>query len=266
MQNNSQEQTPGTPQAKELKQVTAPLSMDQLKESFTNPNIMFVISLKNSSLKGHELLVYLSNLEIPAELDLSEASQQDIEELLQAYFITNSIVESTALSVMAGQVILDSIGCDSDQYYQGCFLTKAQRASFIQKNLDSINKWAQFITSSLMFGLISFPAIEEKENFKTRLPKIEDFDAVGMNIVNMFKSPGFMEIFFSIPTQFVPHYYKFQFEDHMFKGKNLFHYFMAPDNMMSVLLQAVLLTEEGAQMMVEAVSGKEVAPEKVQST
>ena len=56
----------------EMNLVKAPLEIGDLQLYFENKDIKFLIDYEGSTLKGEELLVYLSNLELPCDLKIDD--------------------------------------------------------------------------------------------------------------------------------------------------------------------------------------------------
>ena len=73
---------------KEFRNVKVPLSVDQIKEFFTNKNLVYLINYHDSDLKGVVFLTYLSNLDLPAEINFTGSSFEQKEELLKIYMET----------------------------------------------------------------------------------------------------------------------------------------------------------------------------------
>ncbi|MFN9066735.1 MAG: hypothetical protein ACK5V3_05865, partial [Bdellovibrionales bacterium] len=212
------------PETLTFREVTAPLSIDQIKEHFTQKNLMFIIDVSKSQLKDHALITYLSNLEIPCELSFVNSSKAEVKSLVKSYMESKSLVNSNNLKFLSAQIVLDSVGYDSDSLFENALLNKDERKSFINDNSKLVDSWAQFVSSSVVFAVSSYPALEEHFQFKNSIPQINDPDVVGFNVVNLFSIPGFMESFYSQPQKFQPQYYKSQFDDYIYKGKNFFHY------------------------------------------
>ena len=237
-----------------VRDVTAPLSIDQIKEHFTNKNLLFLIDVSKSQLKDHVLITYLSNLELPCEVNLAHCSKEEIINLMKAYMESKSLVKSMNLKFLAAQIVLDSIGFDSDSMFQGAILNKEARKEFISSHSQLVDSWAQFVGSSLIFAVSSYPALEEHYKFKASVPQIDNLDAVGYNIVHLFSVPGFLEAFFSQPMKFKPHYYKAHFEEYIYKGQNFFAYFQNDNNILSMLLESLLLSEKDPQEILKSLN------------
>ncbi len=222
------------------KKVSAPLSINQIKEYFENKEINFLINYKASELKSNLFLTYISNLDLPCEIDFEGCSFEDIFELLEAYMTTKSIVSSLTLSFLLAQVLFDNIDIESDYLFDRQVLPKEERKKFLIKNIDLVNKYCVFINSSLLYMFTTVQTLEEGFKFKNIYPQSLDADFVGYNVVNLFKVPTFLESFFSKPLNLKLYYFKHQFEDYIFKGKNLFYYFYNSNNVLSLILDDMM--------------------------
>jgi hypothetical protein len=237
------------PEIHKIKKVTAPLAIDEIKEYFVKKDISFLIDLKASQLKGNMLLTYISNLDLPSEIDLEGETTDQLHLLMKDYFLSKSIVTSTNLSYLAAQILLDSVGFDSDTLFENGPMNRLERKKFIDENADILVRWNTFMVSTMLFLIVSYQAIEEKMNLKASQPEINDHDYVGFNVVNLFSVPGFMECYFSIPPKYPVYYFKPQFEEYIFKGKNLFFYYQTENNLIAMALEMALLGEQGPEVL-----------------
>jgi hypothetical protein len=226
--------------AAETLRVTAPLSMDQIKAFFENKNLRFLIDYKGSQIQGQKLLVYVSNLELPCDLDLSGSSQEEILQLLHAYMDAKCLVDCDVLRALSGLIMLESNSIDSSFLFDVSPLERGAIQRFLTENSEGVARWNSFIASSFVSFLAGVEAIEEQYRFKSQLETIDDRDYVGHNIVGLFSLPGFVEAFHSAPITHPIKYYKPQFEDYMFKGKSFHHYFCNDNNLLAIYLDGVL--------------------------
>lgn len=219
--------------------VTAPLSIEQIKSYFENKNQLFVIDYKNSQIKGGMLLTYISNLELPCEIDFKDVSKEEIYDLIAAYFETKSIVSTEILHIIAAKILLESKGIDSEYLDCGKIFDRNDVKYFIEKNQEIVSKWNSFVSSSFYFFLFCYRDLAEQHGVKNDFPEVNDPDYVGYNIVKLFSIPGFLETYYSVPISHSVHYFKPQFDDYIFKGKNLFQYFINPNNILAIALDDV---------------------------
>lgn len=245
---------PKTIDEKNIRQVSVPLEIAQIKEYFENKELFFLISYSNSKIKGNMFLTYISNLDLPCEIDFSGACKEDRFELLKFYFETRNLNESNVLRYAASQVMLERKGFDTMPMFIHPVFTREECAEFINTNREMIERWNTFISSTMIYMLTAFKEIEETYSFKNQFPLVEDPHYIGSNVVQLFSVPGFLEQFFSKAADTEIFYFKSQFEEYMFRGKNLFHYFDNPENTLLMLFNEMLAgnkTHEEISTMLE---------------
>jgi len=88
---------------------TAPIAIEYLKEYFADKETAYVIDYANSELKGEKLLVYLGNLDLPA--DIKFETSKDLEEMVLAYASSTFIVNIKSLEfAMLNLLLKNEIG------------------------------------------------------------------------------------------------------------------------------------------------------------
>jgi hypothetical protein len=223
-------------------QTIAPIPIDQIKEYFKDKNTFFMVDYQQSKIQGKVLLVYLSNLDIPSDLVLNESVTKEQKfELIEAYFGGNSVSNIAYLNVAAAQIILQAIYPDAN--YGKSLLSKEECEEFITKNESLVGRWIHFIDSTMLFLIKSFEDLNAELNVKENFENIDDPHYVGLNVVNLFSLPGFLEIYFSVDRPLSLTYFTQQFEAHMFKGKSLFDYYNNDLNMFVPLLYQMINKE-----------------------
>jgi len=226
---------------KNLRFVTAPLEIAQIKEFFENKELLFEVNYANSKIKGNMFLTYLANLDLPYEIDFEGTSSEEKFELIKHYMNTRIMNNSNSLKYATAQIILRSVGVEAEHVIQKRInFTIDECDLFIEKHKEIVEKWKTFLASTMLFMLTSVPAIEEEYNFKNQFKVIDDPMYIGLNIVNFIEMPFFMEAFYSAKCDTEVYYFKTQFEEYIFKGKNLFYYFANPDNMLFHVFNSLL--------------------------
>lgn len=226
-----------------IRHVAAPLEINQIKEFFENKELFFVVSYQESKIKGNMLLTYLSNLDLPFEIDLRNTDKNEKFELIKNYMETRNINNSGVLKTAVAQIILEFKGLDFNEVLEMGVLNREECKEFCEKYAELLKKWNLFLTSTLVYFLTSVKELEEKYNFKTSFKEVDDAHFIGTNVVQMFSVPYFMEAFFSCPNDAEVCYFPHQFEEYMFKGKNLFNYFFCPENTLLLIFSSVLSGE-----------------------
>lgn len=222
-------------------QTVAPLPIDQIKEYFKDKSTFFMIDYLESKIQGKVLLVYLANLDIPSDLIISDSvSKEQKFELLEAYFDSKSISNIAYLNVAAAQVILQATNINSSEIIRNKVLTDDECEEFINKNEFLVGKWIHFIDSTMLFLIKSFNELDEEIQVKNNFTNIDDGHYVGLNVVNLFQIPGFLELYFSTNRDLNLTYFVQQFEAHMFKGKSLYQCYVNDLNMFVPLLYKLI--------------------------
>lgn len=221
----------------------APIAIDQIKEYFKDKNTMFIIDYNESKLQDKVFLTYLSNLDIPCDINFDTTPREKVFQLLASYTDIKNICNIPVLNVMIAEIILKSIGVNSNILFSKDHFTNEEIYTFIENNKDTLIKWLDFIDSSMVFLLYSYKDLNEKLKVEESFEVIDDHNYVGLNVVNLFKIPGFLELYFSSTKQLKMLYFKQQFETYMFKGKAFFEYYNNDVNVFVPLL-AKLITKE----------------------
>lgn len=220
-------------------QTIAPIPIDQIKEYFKDKTTFFMIDYQQSKIQGKVLLVYLSNLDIPSDLVLDNSVTKEQKfELIEAYFNGNSVSNITYLNIAAAQIILHAINCNVT--YGKNLLSSEECEEFITKNENLVGRWIHFLDSTMIFLIKTFDDLNEQLKVKESFENIDDPHYVGLNVVNFFNLPRFLEVYFSIDRQLSFTYFTQQFEAHMFKGKSLFDYYNNDFNMFLPLLYQMI--------------------------
>ncbi len=208
----------------------APISMDHLKTYFVDKNIKFVIDYKNSKLKGSKLLVYLSNLDIPCDLDFDD-SEEEVMKLLSDYLNSHFLLNIETLEKMA----LEAILCYKN------IIENSQYEKFIQDNKPILEKWTNILNSLSLYNLstVKHAGIS---NQISKFERVDDDTTEGINFINLLKYEIFY-IFFSKSEKDRIKYYTNFFENPVYRGKNLYSYWANENNTMFLLTFGITSTD-----------------------
>lgn len=220
--------------------VTVPFSLEQIKSVFENNNNVYYINYKDSELKGPIFLTYLANLEIPAEVNLENSTYEEKEELIKVYMETRNLYECPSLLLNIINIMFQFKGVDTTNMINHPVFSPKEVTTFINSHKELVTKWVQFIESSILFAMNSLNPDEDSFEIKKNFPVINDANYIGANIVFLFSIPSFYENFIAIPPKTQLSYFQQQFEEYMFKGKNLYHFYQHENNMVVKLLEAHL--------------------------
>ena len=248
-----------------IRQVIAPLTVDQIKEFFLNKELLFVVDYVNSKIKGKVFLTYISNLDLPAEISLDGCTKEQKLSLLRDYMEVRNVTGCRRLALAACAVLLHSRGVPINDY--PLEFSPDELTEFAATYPELLGRWLTFLDSMILFSMISVQIVSTDEAgqdegaegsaFEEAFPGIfKDYDIiddplyVGTNIINLFSIPMFLEKYFSVPTQ-PAKYFKHQFDEYSFKGKRLFYYFATPQNTFFAFLLGIVTNKITMQQMIE---------------
>jgi len=219
-----------------VKEVNVPMQLSEIKDYLENENIKYIVNYKKSELKDAIFLTYLSNLDIPADINMEGTSYLDKETLLVKYMTTRMNYYSESVLLNIASILLEYRNINTSNIISNTWFKPEERTEFIKKNEEMLKKWESFLESSILFAYKSTMEESEVEAFKSDYKIIEDKDIVGSNIVYLYSIPTFFELFLSVGIKNELNYYQAQFEEYMFKGQNFYHYFSTEDNFVLGLL------------------------------
>lgn len=224
-----------------IKTVTVPLKVEELKSFIENKEETFYhIDYGQSDINEGVFLNYLSNLELPCDVLLDDITFDQKEKFLTAYMTSKSILSTSGVALNIARIILEYRGIDTSTIFQNPILSEKETKTFVENNEELIKKWEHFIESSVVYALYITKDIEKDNDIKSHTQNIDDSNYVGLNIVNMFNIPSFLELFFLTGIKYEPSFFVRQFEEYMFKGKNLYDYFFSDQNQLFALFLAQL--------------------------
>lgn len=238
---------------REVKEVKVPLKVEELKNFIENKNTFYHIKYSESDIKEGIFLNYLSNLDLPCEVLLHDCDFDAKEKLLVAYMTSKNIVDVQSLALNVAQVLLEYRGLNTEEIFVNPFFNKKEVKVFIKNNEEIVQRWEHFVESSLIYTLcITKDMEDEASNMKSQCPEIDDSSYVGLNIINLFLVPSFMELFFQQGTRTELSYFTRQFEEYMFKGSNLYEYFFSDANELFAMFLAQFSQEIDNKMIEDA--------------
>jgi len=235
-----------------IKDTVAPIPIEELKEYFNDDSIIFNIDYAESTLKKDKLLTYISNLEIPVKLSgFYKLQYTEKEEFILSYMNSKLIVnleeiENTILYILLVTLGFEKARDDVDLYitdvnahfegtqYSGLFFNKDELLNFIKNNKEVINRWIISIASASIYNITTIKDSDGSSFFnpENEFKILDDYDYVGVNYVKLFAHEKTQMI---LAYEGCPIYYmKKQFEEYMFKGNNMYHYYMHRNNFMAL--------------------------------
>ena len=217
-------------------EVKAPMELSEIKSHLENPETIFLIDYKNSELRENMFLTYLSNLDLPSLVNMSECSFEQKEGLLLSYMRTRMVYNSPCLMATIAQILLAKRDVLSENMIKNPWFNAEEIKTILTNHSDIFDRWEHFLESSILYAMGCVFDEDEKEVFKSELTIEKSRDYVGVNVVHIFSLAGFYEAFLSIPSKHEITYFEPYFEEYMFKGNNLFHYFRNENNLVLGML------------------------------
>ena len=120
-----------------------PIAIADLKKYFTDKSVYYIIDYKNSKLKGSKFLTYLSNLDIPCNIDLSLLDEEETYELLGEYLQSPMLLNINSLEFLTMDVLRE--------YKQ--LVTKSNHADFIANHIEILEKWVNKLDSLTLYNM-----------------------------------------------------------------------------------------------------------------
>lgn len=207
-------------------ETVAPISIENLKKYFTDKTTFFVINYKESSLKGSKLLTYLSNLDIPCDIDCKGCEQEEVYDLIKEYLNSTMIVNIPSVEQAVTSILLQAKGMIN--IYDGMF---------IEENRDIINKWIVKLESLTVYNMHIVSGDKFKE-FVDVFERDDSDDLIGINFVSLLKNDYFYEFYGTVDQKNLK-FYNHYFNDYMFKGKNMYSFWANENNPMFLLTYGI---------------------------
>ena len=204
----------------------APISIDDLKKYFADKDTKYIIDYSTSKLQGIKLLTYLSNLDIPCDIEIDNTSDEFFE-LLKDYLNCPFIVNVDMLEKATILLLFTYKGIIQDNTF----------SKFISENSKIVNDWITILDSCTIYNM-SILDCEEFNEFVKSHPVAEEENTQGINFVSLLKHEVFYD-FYEIIDQRKLKYYPKYFKEYMFKGKNLFNYWAIIDNPLFLLTHGI---------------------------
>lgn len=204
-----------------------PISIEDLKKYFTDKSVYYIINYKDSKLKGAKLLTYLSNLDIPCNIDLTNLESQEKYELLDEYLKSSMLVNIPSLEFLTIDVLKECKG----------LTVEVTHRDFILERRDLLEKWITKLDSLTIFNM-SVIGDNQFEEFTNQFPTSEDQDLIGVNFVSLLKHTEFYDFYKKVDTTNLKFYTRY-FKDYMFKGKSLFSFWANENNPLFLLTYGI---------------------------
>jgi hypothetical protein len=204
-------------------ETVAPISIEELKKYFTDKNNFYLIDYSKSKLKGKKLLTYLSNLEIPSDINFIGTTEEEFSEIFKEYLNLEMICNVPSLEKITIDILKEFKGLSNQNIFDG----------LIQDNTDILKEWVSKLDSLTLYNMYSI-GDEEFKKFVESHTLDETNCLKGVNFVSLLKHKEFYSLYEKIEQRDLKFYKKY-FEDYMFKGKNLYSYWANENNPMFLL-------------------------------
>lgn len=205
----------------------APIAIDDLKKYFTDKTTFYVIDYDQSKLKGAKLITYLSNLDLPVDIDLTNVETDELYLLLKDYMTSPMLVNVRSLEYLAMTIIAE---------YKG-LASKLDHTDFIENNLDLVKNWVNKLDSLTLFNMYIINT-EQTKSFAESFPKDETDDVSGINFISLLKHEDFFMLYQKVDKNNLKFYTKY-FNNYMFKGRNMYSFWATKNNPMFLLTYAI---------------------------
>lgn len=222
-----------------IKDTVAPIPIELLKEYFSDDSIVFNIDYSKSLLKGDKIITYLSNLDVPCKLTgWDKVSTEDKLSFVKEYMNAKLVIVSPELEVCVLKILYEAAEYSFFISYEGHvenILDKDEIEQFIKENKEMIDKWLIMMASLSLFGVYTIP--EFQQMVKDEYEMIDDYDYCGVNFVRLLHHEIAQELM-TAETDDI-YYFEKQFNEPMFKGKNLFAYWENDANSLAIMSWAI---------------------------
>jgi hypothetical protein len=206
--------------------VSAPIAIEDLKKYFTDKTTFYKINYAESKLRGSKLITYLSNLDLPVDIELN-VSQQELYELILDYMNSPMLVNIESLEIAVMSILAEAKGLTNDNVH----------AKFIEDNKELVDKWINKLDSLTLYNMFIINS-EETKKFAESFPLDETKDITGVNFISLLKHQEFYSLYQKIDQSKLK-FYKNYFNEYMFKGKNMYSFWANQNNPLFLLTFAI---------------------------
>jgi hypothetical protein len=214
---------------------TAPIGLEDLKKYFNDKTVSYVIDYANSKLQGAKLLTYISNLDLPIDIQFDPKSTSG-KELLKEYLESTFMISVPSLEMAAMQLLFE-------------YKFENLKDEFVEQNTEILNLWVRLLESCTLYNMYAINE-EQFKDFVRQHPE-ERFEVFkGINFVQLLKYSGFYLFYETINEnnlRFMPEV----FDNYVFKGKNLYNFWANENNPLFLLTWAIATGEVTGEQYVE---------------
>jgi hypothetical protein len=235
-------------ESSEFIETSAPISQEILTDYFSKEQqditSAIILDYETSSLKGKQLLIYLSNLDVRSDIKISnKLPLRDRFELIFYYMALPNIVECPSLAITVASILALAKGfTEVFEAVENPILSLEESAKFINDYFGLVSNWLILMDSMVLYTLtINKKYVEKFGDPTINYEAISDAE-IGKNFVNLFAIAPFMEFYYSVPSNKM-YYFTRQFEDNNYKHKTLYSYFMVRSNPLPVFVESMITAD-----------------------
>lgn len=200
-----------------LIETTLPIPLPLLEEYFKEDNSVFIVDYENSRLKDSSAILYIGNIDVKARFNIPDVESG--KALLLAYLKSTSLVYIPELIDSVVQLLLAVKNLPHDLSFDP--------TEFIEENKDIIQEWIQRVDSLQLFAKYSYQILKTDEHKKYPVNNVSS--PVACNFVFIIQHPLFPILLEAAEEKNIRFYPKL-FNEYLFKGKNLFHFWASENN------------------------------------
>lgn len=222
-------------------ETTVPIPVSTLRDIIGKEDVKLIVDLSGSKVNPQQALIYLSNLELNIDVIFSEEDKLNV---LSAYLTLPTLLKCPKLETMALELILQ---------VKEVILIDWLNDEWIEEHSEIITKWISLIDSMTLYMLttVNDDGLREEVN---KYPLDESSDTKGINFVHLFDNILFPVALSTVNKDLLKNYSKY-FNDYMYKGKSLFHFWAVPENdfhlTMVMLASEELVSDEDFSTLID---------------
>lgn len=241
------EQIEATEEVSNVREVTAPLKSEQIREFFENKELFYFINYNQSKIKGSQFLTYAANLDLPCDVVFEwPMPYETYEEVLLAHMNQSTVSRITGMHVMAAQMLLVAKGLDITDNPYNLPVELETICKFIDTHKELVDRWLHFIDSTQVLALTVIERLNRHYKPREVFEIVDDKNYVGPNVAGLYDIPEFIATYHRADN-FRMSYFKQQFEEYMFRGARITKYFDVKNNIAAIMFPIFALGEFKAE-------------------
>lgn len=212
-------------------ETTLPLTLEAMKQVVTSTSVEVVIDYSNSQIKGRSALIYLTNANVP-NIRFTVSTAEEAFELIDTYIMHKSTINIECITASIIRILLA---------IKGVALNEADEATVDGLSLISPDDVGDYlldesrrtnvlhllhVLDNLPTGLyIASPGFQATgQTPESIMPVVNSLDYVGYTFINLLQIEMFTVAYYSVPTTAPVAFFKQQYTEYAYGGKNLFSY------------------------------------------